>query len=42
MRFPSKRITLKNGQEAILRSPEVSDASELLEHLKRVCAKRIF
>ena len=42
MRFPSKRITLKNGQEAILRSPEVSDASELLEHLKCVCAETNF
>lgn len=42
MRFPLKRMTLKNGEEAILRSPEVPDAAELLEHLKAVCAETDF
>lgn len=34
MIFETKEIQLRNGQKAILRSPQVSDATAMLEYLK--------
>lgn len=34
MIYSSKRIELKNGAQAVLRSPEISDATALLEYLR--------
>lgn len=34
MVFESKEFLLRNGQKAILRSPQVSDADKMLEYLK--------
>jgi RimJ/RimL family protein N-acetyltransferase len=35
MIIPAKTITLKNGQEVLLRSPEKDEAQVMLDHLKR-------
>ena len=39
MIFESKAITLKDGREALFRAPSISDATELIEHLKLVGAE---
>ncbi len=39
MVFHDKKITLKNGKECLLRSPNVDDAEQLLEYLKQTSAE---
>ena len=39
MIFEEKTIKLKNGQEAILKSPAVEDAEELLNMVKTACGE---
>ena len=39
MKFEPKNVALKDGRNAILRSPKVSDASELIEYLKITCSE---
>lgn len=33
MRYETKRLRLKNGQEAVFRSPEAADAEKMLAHI---------
>lgn len=42
MLFESKTIMLKNGQQAVLRSPQTKDAEALLAHIKTCCAETEF
>lgn len=42
MKFEEKRIQLKNGESAILRSPKIEDAAELIENMKVTCAETNF
>ncbi len=37
-----KQITLKNGRTAILRTPEVSDAAEMLAYITKACGETEF
>lgn len=39
MIYETKQIQLKNGQTAILRSPNINDAKALLHHLKRTASE---
>lgn len=39
MTLDKKEITLKNGKTAILRSPEVSDAADLLNYIREACGE---
>lgn len=42
MLFQEKYITLKNGKEALLRSPSAADAEEMLDYLKTCAAETEF
>lgn len=42
MVIAEKEVTLKNGQAVILRSPQVSDAEGLLEHLQKASEETYF
>lgn len=42
MIFEAKTITLKNGKQAVLRSPALSDAAEMLDYFKTVSAETVF
>ena len=42
MIYETKKIQLKNGQEAVLRSPSASDGTQMLEVLKRLSAETDF
>ena len=42
MIFDEKKITLKNGQTAILKSAEIADAKALLNYIKTACAETEF
>ena len=42
MRFETKEITLKDGREALLRSPRPEDAQAMLEYLKTTSAETEF
>ena len=42
MLFHKKIITLKNGQQAVLRCPSINDAEALLEHIKACCGETEF
>ena len=42
MIFEEKKITLKNGKKAILRSPRKEDAEKLLESIKTACGETDF
>ncbi len=37
-----KQIQLKDGRQAVLRSPEVADATELLAYIKKACGETEF
>lgn len=39
MIFEEKKITLKNGQTAILKSPCVGDAEKMLNYIKKACGE---
>lgn len=39
MTFEKKRITLKDGREALLYSPGPDEAAQMIDYLKRVCAE---
>ena len=42
MIFEEKRITLKDGRNAILKSPCIEDAAKLLDYIKRSCGETDF
>lgn len=42
MIYKEKSVTLKNGQQAVFRSPTASDAAEMLEYLKTCAAETEF
>ena len=42
MLFPEKSVVLKNGQTAVLRSPRVEEAAEMLEYLRDVAEETHF
>ena len=42
MIYTEKKLILRNGKEAIFRSPAASDAPEMLEYLKRCAAETDF
>ena len=42
MIYETKKIRLKNGREAVLRSPSASDGTQMLEVLKRLSAETDF
>lgn len=42
MIFEEKRITLKDGRTAILKSPYVEDANNLLNYIQKSCAETDF
>ncbi len=42
MLFEAKQITLKNGKTAILRSPEITDAAEMVDYLKATAGETPF
>ena len=42
MYIKSKAVKLKNGQTVILRSPDMFDAEQLLEHMKKTSAETYF
>ena len=42
MIYETKKIQLKNGREAVLRSPSASDGTQMLEVLKRLSAETDF
>lgn len=42
MLFERKQITLKNGKTAIFRSPEITDAAEIVEYLKSTAGETPF
>lgn len=42
MIFNEKKITLKNGQTAILKSPCTEDAEKMLEYIKTACSETDF
>lgn len=39
MEFPPKKITLKDGRTAVLRSPQISDAQALVEYLVKTAGE---
>lgn len=42
MIFNKKEITLKNGNIAVLRNPEISDAHKMINYLKTACGETEF
>lgn len=42
MKYETKKITLKDGREAILRTPRIEDARELLEYMRTTAAETDF
>ncbi len=42
MIFEEKTIKLKNGQSAILKTPEISDAAQMLDYIKTACGETDF
>ena len=42
MIFEEKKIILKNGQTAILKSPCVEDAEKMLNYIKKACGETEF
>lgn len=42
MIFEEKKITLKNGKTAILKSPSVEDAEKMLDYIKTACGETDF
>lgn len=42
MLFETRTIPLKNGKTAIFRSPEISDAAEMVDYLKRTAGETPF
>ena len=42
MLFEEKKITLKNGQTAVLKSPCVEDAEKMLDYIKKACGETDF
>lgn len=42
MIFQQKQITLKDGRTAILRTPEISDAAEMLAYITKACGETEF
>ena len=42
MILDKKEITLKNGQQAILKTPEIEDAEAMLENIKNACGETDF
>lgn len=42
MFFNDKQIKLKNGKDAVLRSPRVDDAAEMISYLNDVCSETDF
>lgn len=42
MLFAPKEITLKNGKTAILQSPRVEDAAQMLDYIKTACGETEF
>jgi len=42
MIFEEKKITLKDGRTAILKSPRVEDAEQLLNYIRKSCGETDF
>ena len=42
MLFDTRTVTLKNGKTAIFRSPEITDAAEMVDYLKRTAGETPF
>ncbi len=42
MIFSEKKLALRNGETAVLRSPERADAAEMLEYIKKACGETDF
>lgn len=42
MIFEDKKITLKNGVTAILKTPEITDAAKMLSYIKTACGETEF
>ncbi len=42
MIFEAKELKLKNGTTAVLRSPEVEDAEQMLSYIKKACGETEF
>lgn len=42
MILEEKKITLKNGMEAVLKTPEIKDAEKILENIKKCCGETDF
>ena len=42
MKFEEKTIRLKNGEFAVLRSPKIEDAADLIENIKITCTETHF
>ncbi len=42
MIFEEKKITLKDGREAILKTPEIADAEAMLNYIKTACGETDF
>lgn len=42
MIFEEKKITLKNGKTAVLKSPSIADAEKMLNYIKKACDETDF
>lgn len=42
MIFEEKKITLKNGKTAVLKSPYITDAEKMLNYIKKACGETDF
>lgn len=42
MLYPTKKITLKDGTDAIFRSPTRADAKQMLQYLQTVCSETVY